>query len=183
MVREAVSDGADVVALMTAVLKGDRKALGVRTVSLKDRMQAAEWLAERGFGKTIPVVDLPEERPQVSFEDQLQAWMEQLPPALREPLARELDAQFYAAIDAEVAKAEAAVRANLPGPPIDIRDFVVAHRADCLTIPGVRDVTLSDSYDIILEVDAEVPDDRLMWIEREACKRLRHPVVTKRRSR
>jgi hypothetical protein len=36
---------------MTAVLKGDAKCLGVRTVPLRDRMQAAAWLADRAFGK------------------------------------------------------------------------------------------------------------------------------------
>ncbi|HLW49001.1 MAG TPA: hypothetical protein VKW09_14710 [bacterium] len=43
-------------------------------------------------------------------------------PALREQIARELDAQIYAKIDAEVAKAEAEVWAKLPPPPILIRD-------------------------------------------------------------
>lgn len=57
------------------------------------------------------------------------------------------------------------------------------HRAECLAIPGVRDVTLSDSYDIILEIDAEVPDEKLTWKEREGGRLLGGRILVKRRSR
>jgi len=118
MVREAIGDGADLIEFMTAVLKGDAKRLGVQTVPLGYRMQAAEWFADRGFGKTVPVVDLPVEVPEPSLQEELRAWAEQLPPALREPLGRYLDAQFQAKIDAEVAQAEAAYQAIMPPPPL-----------------------------------------------------------------
>jgi hypothetical protein len=185
MVREAVRDGEDLIEFMTAVLKGDAKRLGVRTVPLGYRMQAAEWFADRGFGKTPADVDMSEQAPQgprVSLEE-FRAWAERLPPALRAEIGRRLDAEFEAKINAEVAQAQAAARAKLPGPPIDIRDFVVMHRAEYLTIPGVRDVTLSDSYEVILEVDADVSDDRLTWVASEGRRLLGHPVVAKRRSR
>jgi N-acetylglutamate synthase-like GNAT family acetyltransferase len=123
MVRQAVRDGDDLIEFMTAVLKGDAKGLGVRTVPLGYRMKAAEWFADRGFGKTVPVVDLPVEVPTPSAYDVANAIADAMPPALREQIARELDAQFYAKIDAEVAKAEAEMWAKMPPPPIDIRDL------------------------------------------------------------
>lgn len=48
--RGAVGDdGRDLVAFFSAVMRGDRKALGERRpVALRDRMQAATWLADRG---------------------------------------------------------------------------------------------------------------------------------------
>lgn len=182
MVREAVGEGADLIEFMAAVLKGDAKRLGVRVVSLRDRIHAAEWLTDRGYGKTIPVVDLPQEVPTPSANDVMRAIVDAMPPALSEQIRRELDAQFYAKIDAECAQAVAAARSQWPPPPIDIRDFVDMHRAECLTIPGVRGVTLSDSFDIILEVDAEVPDERLTWIDREVTRLLDHRILVKRRS-
>ena len=123
MVREAVGEGADLIEFMTAVLKGDAKRLGVRTVSLRDRMQAAEWLTDRGYGKTIPVVDLPVEVPPPSVPELIRAIADAMPPALREQIGRELDAQFQAEMDAQVAKAEAERWARMPPPPIDIRDL------------------------------------------------------------
>jgi len=122
MAREAVGDGADLIEFWVTVLKGDARALGVRSVSLRDRMQAAEWLTDRGFGRTIPVVNLPQEVPPPSASDVMRMIADAMPPTLREQIARELEAQFYAKIDAEIAKAEAEAWAKLPPPPIVIRD-------------------------------------------------------------
>ncbi len=96
MVREAVGEGADLIEFMTAVLKGDAKRLGVRAVSLRDRLQAVEWLADRGYGKTVAVVDLPQEVPTPSAKDVIMAIADAMPPALRDQIGRELDAQFQA---------------------------------------------------------------------------------------
>lgn len=45
LICEQTNDGAELVAFMLAVLRGKRKA------SLGQRMEAAAWLADRGFGK------------------------------------------------------------------------------------------------------------------------------------
>jgi hypothetical protein len=45
LVREQTADGAELVAFMLSVLRGRKKA------PLRLRMEAAAWLADRGFGK------------------------------------------------------------------------------------------------------------------------------------
>src|SRR6202011_4050619 len=92
LAREAVGGGRDLVAFYLAVFKGDTKVLRTRKITMRDRLQAAEWLAERGWGKS-PVVadaDLPEE-PQVNFYDALGAWARSLPPELRKVVGEIMD--------------------------------------------------------------------------------------------
>jgi hypothetical protein len=48
-IREATSDGGELVEFMLRVLRG--KIPGVR---LRDRLEAATWLADRGFGRPAP---------------------------------------------------------------------------------------------------------------------------------
>jgi len=63
-------------------------------------------------------------------------------------------------------------------------DLVETHRAELLTIPGVRDVWVSASNEIMVQVGTEVPEDKLTWIEHEGRRLLRgHPVVATRMSR
>jgi hypothetical protein len=68
LARAAVGDGQDLIDFYLAVFNGDTKALRTRKITLRDRIQAAEWLAERGWGKAPPVEDAdPPEEPQVDF--------------------------------------------------------------------------------------------------------------------
>jgi hypothetical protein len=48
-IREATAEGTELVDFMLRVLRG--KVPGVR---LRDRLEAATWLADRGFGKPAP---------------------------------------------------------------------------------------------------------------------------------
>jgi hypothetical protein len=52
-IREATDDGLELVSLMLQVLRGELP--GVR---LRDRLEAASWLADRGFGKPTVAVDV-----------------------------------------------------------------------------------------------------------------------------
>jgi hypothetical protein len=52
LVREQTRDGAELVAFMLAVLRGRKKA------PLRLRMEAAAWLADRGFGKALQQVEV-----------------------------------------------------------------------------------------------------------------------------
>jgi hypothetical protein len=127
LAREAVGDGQDLIAFYQAVLKGDTKTLRTRKVTLRDRMQAAEWLAERGFGKAPVVGDISEEPPQVTFSEALQIWIDQLPPELRQAVEGFDDRRFIESINAGVAEVEAEVRAKMPegwspSPPVQPLD-------------------------------------------------------------
>lgn len=53
-IRAATEDGAEVVAFMVAVMRGE-----VAGVTVGDRLRAAGWLADHGFGR--PAVVKPEE--------------------------------------------------------------------------------------------------------------------------
>jgi len=118
LAREAVGDGADLVEFWKLILRGDAKALGVRSVPLRDRMQAAACLADRGFGKPTPVVDLPEEAPQASLRDRIASWAERLPADVRAVVAETLDAEFEAKIEEDIAEVDEAARSLLPPPPV-----------------------------------------------------------------
>jgi hypothetical protein len=70
LAREATNDGADIVAFFVSILQGRTPPIGGgkssgHRPSLKDRIEAARWLADRGFGKApITVNDNDEsERP------------------------------------------------------------------------------------------------------------------------
>jgi hypothetical protein len=114
LAREAVGDGQDLIDFYFAVLKGDTKVLRTRKITLRDRMQAGEWLAERGFGKAPIVVDLPVEPPQMTFSEALRVWVDQLPPDLRQAVEDFDDRRFIESINAGVAEVEAEVRAKMP---------------------------------------------------------------------
>ena len=66
MVRASSKDGAELIAVMLSIARGKLKvpvfdAAGVRVDKLpshSDRMEAVRWLADRGFGKVVDVVDL-----------------------------------------------------------------------------------------------------------------------------
>ena len=62
-IREATSDGGELVEFMLRVLRG--KVPGVR---LRDRLEAATWLADRGFGRPAPAPPLKAEDERVSLE-------------------------------------------------------------------------------------------------------------------
>jgi hypothetical protein len=113
LAREAVGDGRDLVAFFLSVLNGDMKALRTRRITLRDRIQAAEWLAERGFGKAPLVVDVPEE-PEVSFSDTFGLWADLLPPDLRETLGVYLDQRFIEAMEADLAVVDEQIKAKMP---------------------------------------------------------------------
>jgi hypothetical protein len=119
LAREAVGDGAELVQFMTAILRGEAKSLGVRQLQLRDRMAAAQWLSERGWGRApLVVVDTPEDLPQMEFREALRAWVGQLPSDVRELLERRLDEEWEAEIDREIAKVDRKVQAMMPEPPI-----------------------------------------------------------------
>jgi hypothetical protein len=50
LVRQQTADGAELVEFMLAVLRGKKRVNG-NAPSLARRMEAATWLADRGFGK------------------------------------------------------------------------------------------------------------------------------------
>jgi len=50
-VREQTRDGEELVAFMLAVFRGENDA------KLRDRIDAATWLADRGFGKPIQAME------------------------------------------------------------------------------------------------------------------------------
>ena len=52
LVREQTNDGAELVAFMLSVLRGRKKA------PLRLRMEAAAWLADRGFGKALQQMEV-----------------------------------------------------------------------------------------------------------------------------
>ena len=65
--RAAVGDdGNDLIAFFSAIMRGDRAFLGERRpIALRDRMDAARWLADRAYGKppqTVAVADLEQEQ-------------------------------------------------------------------------------------------------------------------------
>src|SRR5262245_12477117 len=62
LVREQTGDGLELVAFMLTIFRGKRKG-----ASLKLRMEAAAWLADRGFGKATQLLEMsgPEQEPLV----------------------------------------------------------------------------------------------------------------------
>ena len=113
LAREGVGGGRDVVAFYLAVFKGDTKALRTRKITLRDRLLAAEWLAERGWGKAPVVGDVPEE-PQVDLYDSLSTWAQSLPPDLRAALGAHMDREFEAGIESDIAAVDEQIKATMP---------------------------------------------------------------------
>jgi len=119
LAREAVGDGEDLITFFAAVLRADRKYLGERRVALRDRMAAATWLADRAFGKSVQVIEIPED----PKEEQIQVMRQQIvemPPALREQLGRWLLERRNSRLRAEREAVEARVKSMLPpAPPLN----------------------------------------------------------------
>ena len=57
LVREKTRDGEELVAFMLKVLRGKQRVNG-NAPSLALRMEAAAWLADRGFGKAVQQMEL-----------------------------------------------------------------------------------------------------------------------------
>jgi hypothetical protein len=96
-----------------AVFKDDTKTLGLRRITLKDRLAAAAWLGERGWGRTPLIEDLPEE-PQVSEGQDFVEWAKRLPPDLRKALGAYMDAEFERQIEADIAVVDKQIKATMP---------------------------------------------------------------------
>jgi uncharacterized protein DUF5681 len=115
LAREAVGNGLDLIAFYLAVFNGEAKALGVRQVTLRDRMQAAQWLAERGWGKTPLVADAElTEEPKVDFDEEFRAWAQSLPPDLRKAVSDYMSGQFIGHVEERIAEVERQVAARMP---------------------------------------------------------------------
>ena len=57
IIREQTKDGSEIVRVFLSVFNGEVQPDG-NLPSTKDRMQAAEWLTERGYGKVKDQVEL-----------------------------------------------------------------------------------------------------------------------------
>jgi hypothetical protein len=113
LAREAVGDGQDLIQFFTAVLRADKKTLGERRIALRDRMQAATWLADRAFGKAVQVIEIPEDPQQEKVEAARQQLIE-MPPELREAVGRWLLERGNARLRAEREAVEARIKSMLP---------------------------------------------------------------------
>jgi hypothetical protein len=54
-VRDNTDGGSEVVGLMVSVMRGD--VIGGQVPRIRDRMDAATWLADRAFGKAVAQVE------------------------------------------------------------------------------------------------------------------------------
>ena len=54
-IRSITSDGEEIVDLMVAVMRGE--TINGMKPKIKDQMDAVSWLADRGFGKSVAMVD------------------------------------------------------------------------------------------------------------------------------
>ncbi len=54
-VRKATKDGSLIISLMVRVTQG--KTVGGQKPKIQDRLDAARWLADRGFGKAVQVME------------------------------------------------------------------------------------------------------------------------------
>jgi len=118
LAREALGDGRELIDFYLAVFRGKTKALRTGRITLRDRLAAAAWLGERGWGKAPFVVDpdLPGE-PHfnlIAFNEALSEWAKRLPPDVRKTLAEHMDRQFQEGLNAEIATVDEEVRATMP---------------------------------------------------------------------
>lgn len=60
LVRAQTKDGKELVDLMLRVLRGTL-AMNGKKPGISDRIKAVEWLADRGWGKPVVMVELPED--------------------------------------------------------------------------------------------------------------------------
>ena len=69
LAREATNGGTDLVAFFQAIFQGNVPQVGEgqavgRDVTLKDRIEAGYWLADRGYGKAPITVNVAEDEPE-----------------------------------------------------------------------------------------------------------------------
>ena len=107
-------DGRLVVELFAAIARGDRKSLGERRpIALRDRMDAARWLADRAFGKA-PVVIEPPDEPAGPFTSEQAAALREMPSELRDGIKRWLAERREEYLASERAAAERRMLAYMP---------------------------------------------------------------------
>jgi len=110
--------GEDLVAFFAAVLRADRKALGERRIALRDRMQAATWLADRAFGRAVQVVEIPD--PAAEEVQEMRREVSEMPPALKEALGKWLLERRNARLRAQREEIEARVKTLMPSDLCDV---------------------------------------------------------------
>jgi hypothetical protein len=113
LAREAVGDGQDLIQFFTAILRADKKALGERRIALRDRMQAATWLADRAYGKAVQFVEIPED-PAVEQVQEMRQEIVEMPPELREAIGRWLLARRNQRLRAQREEIEAHIKTLMP---------------------------------------------------------------------
>jgi hypothetical protein len=118
LAREAVGDGQDLIQFFAAVLRGDRKFLKERRIALRDRMQAATWLADRAFGRAVQVVEIPED-PQQEQVQEVRQELRAMPVELREAVGRWLLERRNQRLRAQREAIEAKVRTLMPAEQAD----------------------------------------------------------------
>lgn len=114
--RAAVCDGQALIEFFSAVMHGDGKALGVRQISLAARMDAARWMADRGWGKAVTTIEMPTE-PATYFTPEQSAALREMPPELKDGIRRWLEERREAYLARGRAAAEAKMRSYLPDQP------------------------------------------------------------------
>jgi len=117
LAREAVGNGEDLVRFFAAVLTADRKFLGERRVTLRDRMAAGVWLADRAFGRAVQIVEIPD--PQEEQTQELRQEVAEMPPELRQALGRWLLERRNARLRMERETIEARVKTFMPAEQAD----------------------------------------------------------------
>jgi hypothetical protein len=109
-------DGHDVIAFFVAVMEGDKKTLGERRpIVLRDRIEAAKWLAERGYGKpeSVDVATLQAQHD----EEQAAAMREaaaELPAHIRDAIRAWLMARHQKWIAEQMLESEAKMKSYMP---------------------------------------------------------------------
>ena len=113
--RAAVGDDAsDLIAFFSAIMRGDRTFLSERRpIALRDRMQAAMWLADRGWGKAVAVVELPDTTAEL-FTVEQRAELRDLPEDLKDGIRRWLRERSAAYFAQQREEADRRMRSFLP---------------------------------------------------------------------
>ncbi|HEV2356114.1 MAG TPA: hypothetical protein VGZ23_00630 [bacterium] len=115
--RAAVGDdGHALVEFFDAIRRGDGKALGVRQIPLAARMDAARWLADRGWGRAVTVVELPDASAG-PFTSEQAAALKEMPPELKDRIRQWLQERREEYLAREREAAEAKMRSYLPVGP------------------------------------------------------------------
>ncbi len=66
LIRQCTSDGEELVSFMLKVFRGE--SINKYAPKLKNRIEAATWLADRGFGKPAQAIDGIPEEPQKPYD-------------------------------------------------------------------------------------------------------------------